>query len=68
VVFALALKTGASAIILSHNHPSGSTQPSYQDIDITKRVYEAGKLLGLPLLDHIIIGDSYRSMNDEDDF
>jgi len=68
VVFTLALKTGASAIILSHNHPSGSTQPSHQDIDITKKVNEAGKLLNLPLLDHIIIGDGYRSMNDEDDF
>jgi DNA repair protein RadC len=44
----------ASAIIVAHNHPSGSLQPSPEDIRITGQLTEAGKILGVPLLDHII--------------
>jgi DNA repair protein RadC len=40
-----------------HNHPSGDPSPSQNDLDITKRIDEAGKLMGVPLVDHIIIGD-----------
>jgi len=65
LVFTIALKTGASGIILSHNHPSGNTEPSNSDKKITRQLADAGKLLGIPVLDHIIIGDGYRSMADE---
>ncbi|MFO7910843.1 MAG: DNA repair protein RadC [Desulfotignum sp.] len=53
-VFADALADRASAIIVAHNHPSGSLQPSPEDIRITGQLTEAGKILGVPLLDHII--------------
>ncbi len=51
-----ALDLGSTAIILVHNHPSGSPQPSRADIDITNRIAEAGRLLGIVVHDHIIIG------------
>ena len=51
-----ALDLGATAIILVHNHPSGSPEPSRADIDITNRIAEAGRLLGIVVHDHIIIG------------
>jgi DNA repair protein RadC len=54
-VIELALKRGAASIILAHNHPGGSTTPSEADWDITKRLFDIGKLLEIPLLDHIII-------------
>ncbi len=54
-------KSGAVSIILAHNHPSGDTTPSGQDVEVTKRVSAAGKILGIQLLDHIIIGDSSNS-------
>jgi len=55
-VFRAALMGGACAIILCHNHPSGSVNPSGEDLTITKRVRVAADLLGIPLLDHIIVG------------
>jgi len=56
----------AAAIILFHNHPSGDPQPSQQDITLTKRMKEAGKLLGIDVLDHIIIGaNNYISLKDK---
>lgn len=55
-VFKPAFLTSASAIILVHNHPSGDPTPSKQDVDVTWRQIEAGKLLGIEVLDHIIIG------------
>jgi DNA repair protein RadC len=59
-VFKTALLSSAAAIILVHNHPSGDPSPSREDIDITKRLKEAGELLGIKLIDHIIIGkDSF---------
>lgn len=57
-VFIRAIKRTSSSIILVHNHPSGNPQPSKEDINITKRLVEAGKLIGIEVLDHIIIGDN----------
>ncbi|KQM19093.1 RadC family protein [Novosphingobium sp. Leaf2] len=51
-----ALDLGATALILVHNHPSGSPQPSRADIDITNRIAEAGRLLGVSVHDHLVIG------------
>ncbi len=56
-VFKGAILNNSARIILIHNHPSGSTQPSRQDVEITRRLHEAGELLGIEVLDHIIIGD-----------
>jgi len=55
-VFKEAIKNSANAIILVHNHPSGDCGPSSEDIEITDRVREAGEMVGIKLLDHIIIG------------
>ena len=55
-VFAPALLHNAASIIVAHNHPSGVSTPSKEDIDITKRLVEAGKILNIPVLDHIVIG------------
>ncbi len=54
-VFKPAIECSASAVILAHNHPSGSTKPSEADIEITKQIKEAGKILGIDVLDHIVI-------------
>lgn len=56
-VFKPAVIEGASAIVLSHNHPSGDPTPSREDHAVTKRLTEAGQLLGITVLDHIIFGD-----------
>jgi DNA repair protein RadC len=53
-----ALKSGAVYIILIHNHPSGDPLPSREDIITTKRMKDAGDLIGISLIDHIIIGDN----------
>lgn len=55
-VFRPAIATNASGIILSHNHPSGNPEPSSEDMETTKRLVEAGNILGIKVLDHIIIG------------
>lgn len=55
-IFMLALMAGASCIILCHNHPSGDTEPSINDIRTTDMLTDAGKLIGIPVIDHIIIG------------
>lgn len=52
------IKRSAAAIILVHNHPSGDPSPSKEDLDVTRRLAEVGKLLGIEVLDHIIIGDN----------
>lgn len=54
-VFAVALKANASGIILAHNHPSGSLYPSDADDKITQKLYKAGKILDIEVLDHLII-------------
>jgi len=65
-VFQVALKALASGLIVAHNHPSGNTEPSSQDLAITKKLKEAGQLLDLNLLDHIILlPDGYVSLADE---
>lgn len=56
-VFSPAVKKNASTIVLVHNHPSGDPTPSNMDIAVTKRIQEAGKLMGIKVLDHIVIGD-----------
>jgi DNA repair protein RadC len=60
-VFKTALLSSAAAIILIHNHPSGDPTPSREDREITRRLKESGDLLGIRVLDHIIIGESYFS-------
>lgn len=66
-VFQCALLHNARAIILFHNHPSGNSGPSKEDIAITKRIVKAGELLGIPVLDHVIVGseNDYFSMRSE---
>lgn len=56
--WALTRKRPCAAIILAHNHPSGDPTPSTQDIDVTERAHRAGRVLGIPLLDHVIVVDS----------
>ncbi len=66
LIFAAALKANASGIILAHNHPSGGVSPSQADISITKKIVEAGKLLDIRVLDHLIVTpEAYYSFADE---
>lgn len=66
LIFATAFKASASGIILAHNHPSGNLKPSQPDIQLTKKLVEAGKFLDLGILDHLIIGsEEYLSFADE---
>lgn len=63
-IFKAALKRSASAILCMHNHPSGDPTPSPEDIAVTRRLCEAGRLLGVDVLDHIVIGDgNFVSLN-----
>ena len=55
-VFKNAIKRSANAVILVHNHPSGDPTPSKEDIQITKRLFEVGEIVGINVLDHIVIG------------
>ena len=55
-VFKSACMISASSIIVAHNHPSGDPTPSIEDIELTKKLVEAGKVLGINVLDHVIIG------------
>ena len=55
-IFKTACMISASSIIVAHNHPSGDPSPSREDIEITKKLSEAGKMMGIELLDHVIIG------------
>ena len=65
-IFKRAVLQNAASIIICHNHPSGDPAPSQEDINITKRIYDAGKILGIELLDHIIIGDNkYTSLKEK---
>lgn len=66
VIFQVALKANATSIMLAHNHPSGNLQASVADRAITQQLKEAGKILDIPLLDHIILtAESYLSLADE---
>jgi DNA repair protein RadC len=65
LILAIGLNCLASAIIMCHNHPSGNVQPSAADIEITKRLNEASKLMDMQILDHIILTeDTFYSMAD----
>ena len=61
LILQVAIKVNASAIILAHNHPSGDLTPSNEDLAITRRLKEAGDLLGIKILDHIIIDTDSRN-------
>lgn len=56
-IFREAVKRSAASIICAHNHPSGVPTPSTEDIEVTKRIVEAGYIIGIELIDHVIIGD-----------
>ena len=56
-VFKAAILANAASIILTHNHPSGESKPSREDISITARLVQVGRMMDIPVLDHIIIGD-----------
>jgi DNA repair protein RadC len=62
-IFRGAIVATAAAVIIAHNHPSDNAEPSAEDIQITKQVVEAGKIIGIPVHDHIIFaGDTYTSL------
>lgn len=56
-VFRPALREAAAAVVCAHNHPSGDPEPSAEDLEVTRRLLDAGRLLGVPLLDHVVLGD-----------
>jgi len=56
-VFRQAVREGATAVIVAHNHPSGDPEPSAIDLDLTRQLVQAGELLGVSLLDHVVFGD-----------
>ena len=65
-IFMEAMKKEAVNIILIHNHPSGDPKPSMADMELTMSVKEMGEMMGIPLLDHIIIGDNkYTSFKEQ---
>ncbi len=69
IIFQTAIKANASSLILAHNHPSGNLSASEADIHITRKIQEAGKVLDITLLDHMIMTeDSYLSMADDNLF
>jgi DNA repair protein RadC len=57
-VFAPAIARAAASLILAHNHPSGDPDPSPEDLDVTVQMVESGRLLGIPVRDHIVLGDT----------
>lgn len=65
-VFKPAILASASSIILVHNHPSGNPQPSDADDQVTRKISRAGELLGIPLLDHLIIGEKTFSYSESE--
>ena len=66
-IFKHAILANAAGIILVHNHPSGDCTPSEEDEEMTRRINESGKLLGILVRDHVIIGDGYFSFHEEGD-
>ena len=66
-VFRYAIKEAAAAVLFIHNHPSGDTHPSRDDVSITRRLVETGKVVGINVLDHIVIADgAYLSLMEKD--
>lgn len=65
-IYREAVKRSAASIICAHNHPSGDPTPSQEDIHVTRRLVEAGKIMGIELLDHLVIGDhSFTSLKEK---
>jgi len=65
-VFKAALRQSSASLILAHNHPSGDPRPSKEDLQLTRRLKETGELIGIPVLDHVIIGNNkYYSLKEE---
>ena len=64
-IFQKALLANAVSIILMHNHPSGVTDPSIEDVEVTRRAVEAGRIIGIEVLDHIIVGDGFCSLKEK---
>jgi DNA repair protein RadC len=67
LIYGTALKAAASGLVISHNHPSGQLKPSDRDREVTKKIRDAGDMLDIKLMDHIIIGNDgqYLSFSDE---
>ncbi|MDQ3386241.1 MAG: DNA repair protein RadC, partial [Actinomycetota bacterium] len=65
-VFKPAIRASAASVVLAHNHPSGKMEPSREDREVTSRIGEAAKILGIEVLDHVILGDGYFSMKEHD--
>jgi DNA repair protein RadC len=66
LIFSVALKGLACSLVLAHNHPSGNLQPSSQDIALTQKLKQAGEILEIPILDHLILStEGYYSFGDE---
>lgn len=63
-VYRRAVRFGASSLILAHSHPSGDCEPSEEDISLTRRLAEAGKIIGIEILDHIIVGNDTLSFKE----
>ncbi len=63
-VFKPAIRASAAGIILAHNHPSGKVEPSREDREVTGRLKEAARIIGIEVLDHVILGDGYFSMKE----
>ena len=57
-VFRPLIRAAAAGVILVHNHPSGDPAPSLEDLDLTRRLRDVGQLIGIPVIDHIIVGDN----------
>jgi DNA repair protein RadC len=64
-VYRRAIKAGASSLILAHSHPSGDSEPSEADISLTRQLFEAGRIIGIDVVDHIIIGHNTLSMKEK---
>lgn len=65
-VFKVAILSNSAAVILVHNHPSGDPLPSREDLEVTERLQEAGKILGIEVFDHVIIGEGrYSSLKEK---
>jgi len=63
-VFKPAIRASAAGVILAHNHPSGKVEPSREDREVTGRLEEAARIIGIEVLDHVILGDGYFSMKE----
>ncbi|MFW6230408.1 MAG: RadC family protein [Nanoarchaeota archaeon] len=64
-IFRKAIEDNATSLIVAHNHPSGNPEPSDEDLAVTKELITAGKLVGIPLIDHVIIGETFCSLREQ---